>query len=341
MTKRIFRRIVVPVIIVLLAKLTFSFLASAQMTQEPPYKVKVMEDIVYGQGRIARNGTKVSRDLWMDAYLPLEDRNDSHRSHARPAVIYTYGGSFHIGTPRTAYNVDGARTNSPADYCRLFAGQGYVCFAIEYRLAPEEPIASGLGYTQDQIDTESIKRILNNINIRRKNLGLRPLDPTNPDDQKLLSDAVLSAAEDLKKALNFVVKNSGDYGVDPNRIVLGGFSAGAVTSMNVAHGMNASVAGVFMLSSALIGFKITETVTDQSNSPPALLIVAQHDLPSAIISAQTLIDHYNKVGVNFTFAWIPGFGHFYPSGATTLGADGTLMSLDERILDFLNQVTNN
>ena len=305
----------------------------AQMTKEPLYDIEIKRGIVYGNGLVKDNGKEVSRDLWMDAYLP------TGTDGLRPTVIYTHGGAFHHGSPRTGYVVEGAQSSSPVDYCRLFAGLGYACFAIRYRLGPEDPIASGEGYSEDQINRESITLMLDRVNVIRAGLGLGPLDAANPEDQKSLSDTVLAAAEDLRGALDYIVKNATSFQVDPDRIVVGGFSAGAVTSLNIAHGMHAPVAGVFMLSGGPVGFDVYKTVTVTSKNAPALLFVGQYDLSGAILAAPSFVSHYSKVGVDLTFAWVAGFGHFYPSGAISLAADGTRKSVEKRIVEFVSRVT--
>ena len=303
------------------------------MISEPKYDVETIRDIVYGKGIVTHDGKKVSRELWMDAYLPVGGEGK------HPALIFTHGGSFHIGSPRTGFTVNGAQTTSPADYCRLFAGLGYSCFAIQYRLGPEDPVPNREGYTEDQIEHNTIALMMDRIAVIRENLNLRALDVSKPKDHKIMSNIVLSAAEDLRSALRFVINNADKYKVDKDRIVLGGFSAGAVSSVNVAHGMKEPVAGIFMLSGGPI-FKITETVTKASDTPPILFFFAQHDLSGGIKIAPFLVNYYKKVGVDFEFAWVPAFGHFYPSGATSMGADGMLLSVEERIVRFVERVTN-
>ena len=164
------------------------------------------------------------------------------------------------------------------------------------------------------------------------------MDEDSAEDLRYLSDAVLAGAEDLNKAVGFVVEHAADYQVDPKRIVLGGFSAGAVTSLNVAHGMKAPVAGAFMLSTAPICLPITKVVTRDSNSPPVLIFLGQNDLGGALAAAPPLVAHYRKVALDLTFAWVPAYGHFYPAGAASLGADGTRASVEQRILEFVDRV---
>ncbi|ARN75724.1 alpha/beta hydrolase [Oceanicoccus sagamiensis] len=320
--------------LLLIVSLLFQHSATSQMTAGAEYQVSVQRGIVYGQGLVIKENKKVNRELWLDAYLP-----DKPQSGPLAAVIYTHGGSFHIGSPRTAFTVDGAITDSPEDYCRLFASLGYACFAIQYRLGSEEPIASGKGYSEEVVNRESIKLMMDRVAIIRSNLNLRPLDINSEQDKALIADTVLSAAEDLKKALDYITDNAKSFNVDTKKIVLGGFSAGAVTSLNVAHGLNAPVAGVFMLSAAPIGFDIFKTVSTTSNSSPALLFTGQYDLAGAITSFEGLITHYSNAGLDFSYAWVPAFGHFYPSGAVSLGGDGTRLSVRERVTQFVARVT--
>ncbi|NEO98663.1 MAG: alpha/beta hydrolase [Symploca sp. SIO2E9] len=296
---------------------------------------KVTPKVIYGEGEI--NGGAESRDLWMDFYEPLYEPLEE-RKELRPVVIFTHGGAFHRGNPRETFNENGAQDTSPGDYCRKFATRGFVCFAINYRLAQEEPVPSGEGYDKKDLDRNSVKILLDQVNKIRISMDLEPLDPKNREDMKFLNKAVLSAAEDLRTALNHIRNSAERYKIDPEHIVLGGFSAGGITSLNVAHGMHEPVSGAFMLSGGNAGFDILETVTESSDNPPILMFQGQNDLEATFIVIPTLIQHYQEVGVEYTYAWVPAFGHFYTSGATSLSGDGSKMSVEERIVNFLEDV---
>lgn len=291
---------------------------------------KVTPKVIYGQGAITKDGNKVSRDLWMDVYEPVEEAQE-----ARPAVIMTFGGAFHRGGHRYSFHVGGAQDTSMGDYCRTMASRGYVCFAIDYRLTPEGPVPSMSGYTEDDIDMATFRYIVPQVNAVRNEMGLKAIDFNDPQGAKLIRDAVLSAAEDLRMAVEHVRKSAKRYNIDPDRIVVGGFSAGGITSWNVAHGMGAPVGGAFLLSGGNIGLDGTKSVT--ADSPPILLFLAENDLNGALEAMPHLLSLYEKAGVWYTFAWVPGFGHFYPSGATSLSGDGSKMSVEARILKFLSE----
>jgi len=290
----------------------------------------VTPKVTYGHGEIIKNGKKISRDLWMDVYEPVEAVQKT-----RPAVIMTFGGSFHRGGPRFTFEVDGVQDTSMGDYCQKFAQQGYVCFAIDYRLAPENPVLSMSGYSEDDLDMKSFNFVIPQMGHVRNSQGLKPLDAGNPKDVKFVRDVVLSAAQDLRKAVEFVRQSAKKYNINPDQIVLGGFSAGAVTTWNVGHGMHAPVAGVFTLSGANIGFDINKALT--AKNPPSLMFLGQHDLEQAHEAMALMLQKYEKVGAEYTFSWVPGFGHFYPAGAASLSGDASKMSVEARILKFLDQ----
>ena len=82
------------------------------------------------------------------------------------------------------------------DFCESFAKRGYVCASINYRLS--NPISFFLS-KEEQYET------------------------------------VLEAVSDAKSAIRYFRKFSIDYGVNPNQIFLGGYSAGGVLGIHLAY----------------------------------------------------------------------------------------------------------
>lgn len=69
------------------------------------------------------------------------------------------------------------------------------------------------------------------------------------------------------------------------------------------------------------------------------MILGENDLDMARLGIKYMLQSYEKTGTRQSFAWVPGFGHFYPVGAPSLSCDGSKMSVEKRILSFLAQTT--
>ncbi|TVT38484.1 T9SS type A sorting domain-containing protein [Hymenobacter setariae] len=113
----------------------------------------------------------------------------------RPLLIFAFGGSF----------LEGARTKAEVvSICQGFARKGYVAAAIDYRLLNQNIFSLGAVYA----------------------------------DQTKLVDEVIRAAADMKAAIRFFKRDAATtntYRIDPTRIFVGGYSAGAITALQVAY----------------------------------------------------------------------------------------------------------
>lgn len=291
--------------------------------------INVTADVIYGQGTITVDGVQQQKDLWMDAFVPAGEATSD-----RAAIVLTHGGSFLRGNPRDSYQVDGAQSTSMNEYCAKFAAQGHACFAISYRLGGEIPVPSGDGYTEADFPL-SMAAGLDQFNYIRHMMGLRTLDANVAADIAEVEDTVKAAAEDLRTAINYIRDNATSYNVDPEKVVVGGFSAGATTSLNVVHSLNVPVAGVFMLS--VVDATGKASVAD--STAPLLIFQAQNDLNAMYATGPRLLNNLDRIDADYEFAWVPGFGHFYPSGAVSLGGDGTRVPVEQRIYSFIERVT--
>lgn len=91
---------------------TFVALALAVTTQQPArYEYSVQENIVYSKAG--------ERELLLDAYLPRKEG-------VSPAMLVVHGGAWRFGNRKQLQG-----------YAEELARQGIVCFAIDYRLAPQ------------------------------------------------------------------------------------------------------------------------------------------------------------------------------------------------------------
>ncbi len=113
----------------------------------------------------------------------------------RPLLIMAFGGSF----------VQGQRQDLD-DLGLAFARKGYVVASIDYRLI--QPGANGINYY---------------------------LAYTQP---AVLADEIVRAVADMKAAVRFFKHDAATanaYRVDPTKIFIGGFSAGAITALQAAY----------------------------------------------------------------------------------------------------------
>lgn len=311
----------------------YAFIALFTVTAqaEDIFGFEVEIDVVYAQGAIAPNGTTVMRDLMMDVYTPSVRKND-----ALPAVILVHGGAYHRGGRRQPpFREAGAVHSSMEDYARLLTPLGFVCFVIDYRLAPELPVAASKPGTQNllPLDTVVTTAGLARANFARSAMKL----PVLADNEKIiLWNADMAGAEDTFKAVEFVRANAKRFGIAADKIALGGHSAGGGNTVNAAFGMKADVAAVFPLSPAPSLYKLDKVITGNT-LPPTLLMTSQYDLEAVSATIPETIARLKSSNSDAQLVWVPGFPHFYPTGAVSLGDDGTRTSVGERVTAFLQK----
>lgn len=311
--------------------------AAAEVELRREYDVQLARNVVYGRAPInASQDRPRQRDLLLDVYRPVADGKPLAN---RPAVIMAFGGAFHRGSKgEERFTEDGAQDSSMADYCSRFARDGYVCFSIDYRLTQEDP-----GLAQPVDEKKLVPKSVNlspagtaRIEIVRQRMGLPPLDDQARDQYWR---SILAAAEDMAMATEFVRGHAGKFGVDADRIALGGFSAGAITALNTAYGIGVPVKAVFALSGAVGGYNPSQTV--QAGMPPALFFVGQNDLEGIQSGTRFVVKALTDKGIAAETAWVPGFGHFYPMGAVSLGSEISRAPVETRILAFLEAKLGN
>jgi hypothetical protein len=109
---------------------------------------------------------------------------------------------------------------------------------------------------------------------------------------------------------------------------------GYALTTDVVYGIKSPVKAAFSLSPAVNGFDLKTAI----NSPdfPALLVVqSQFDIEAILQGVPDLVNAKREAGLAYSLAWISGFGHFYPTGAVSLGDDGFRISLGEGVAQFL------
>lgn len=308
-----------------------AFQAAPAEAEAAPNEIQIQTDLVYGTGLIHASDGGVARPLKMDAYLPA----GASTGTLAPAIVMAFGGAFHRGDKgdETFYE-DGAQNSSMASYCQAIAKAGIACFSIEYRLTPEDP-ALERPHDPARLFPESMissPGATARIDFARTQMGL---DPLNDETRRWYWRDIFAAAEDMTAAVEHVRTHSGEYAIDPNQIAVGGFSAGAITAINTAYGMDTPVSAVVSLSGAVGGYNPGAGLP--ADPPPLLMFNGQNDLPGIMLGSRYLKDMLTAAGAPPETAWVPGFGHFYTMGAPSLGADLSKESVERRIIDFLKR----
>ena len=327
-------RLAVPIVAFLLPFVSTQ--ANAQgsyFTDNDPDVVRyqVDTDIPYGQGKVLVDDKVDEIEMTMDVYYPLEQAD-----LPRPAIVLVYGGAHHRGNPRVKYVGFGSQTTSMSEYAMRFAEEGIVAFTIRYRVAPDNPVVGRYdGFGEDDLETDFLldPAAISQANIIRGQMGLEPL--TSETSVPVLKTAIIAGAEDLRAAIRHIKQSKAEFGIDPDRIALMGFSAGAVTAINVAFGMQEKVAAVISNSGYPSVFNMETLATSAADVPPILMFMAQNDYAVVEMELPPFMDHLSSIGAEYYFSWVPSHGHFYPSGTTSLGSDGSRMSVEARSIEFL------
>jgi predicted esterase len=155
----------------------------------------------------------------------------------------------------------------------------------------------------DEATTFARKGYLNvSINYRLEPGGCSAGAPT-----ETCVTAILEAAEDAQNAVRFVRTNAVTYGVDPDRIAIGGTSAGAITALNVGFRSSETPTAAVAAAVSLSGARIFGNVV--AGDAPSLLF---HGTSDVVVPYQWAVDTYNlAIGAgldSFLTTWT-GAGH--------------------------------
>jgi acetyl esterase/lipase len=290
--------------------------------------VEIVRDLIYSHGLVGRGspGGPRSRELRLDLYLPERVVDEP----ARPALVLAFGGAFHRGSKEND-SFEGGSNTSVADYCLRFARRGHVACSIDYRLVTEDPepgttpvVASPARIPTSRVDV--VRRLLE-------------LPPATPD---MLWRGIESASDDMAAAVHFVRHHAGEWHVDPARIAVGGFSAGARTALNAAFGEKAPVAAVVSLSGFVDAEDLARHAPAGAGGPATLLVSAENDLDYIVRATPGMVQRLRLGGVTCECLHVPGAGHFYPAEAIAWGEEDAAgaarrTTVEGAMVDFLER----
>jgi dienelactone hydrolase len=129
----------------------------------------------------------------------------------QPAIVWVHGGGFAVGV-----NSMHGLANTTG---REFAERGYVSISVEYRI---DTTLIGTGARPPSL----CQWVQDNP---------APGDPTWEARRAQCQRNVLAAQHDVQAFVRWLRANAATYNVNPDKIVVAGFSAGAVTALNLAY----------------------------------------------------------------------------------------------------------
>ena len=124
--------------------------------------------------------------------------------------------------------------------------------------------------------------------------------------------ASLDAYDDATVGVEWLQAHAADYGIDPDAIVAGGFSAGAVTSYNLAYlpGQRGPATSLVAAAVPMAGLPYT---APEPGDPPSIAFHGTLDSVLAAENAEAFCPQAAEVGVACEFVADDGMGHGEPS----------------------------
>lgn len=163
------------------------------------------------------------------------------------------------------------------DLCGYYAERGYVAVSIQYRIEKDDP-------------------------------PVLPGPASNPEGNQQFR-LINAAFQDTCDAVRWVRSSAGKYNIDPNRIGIGGVSAGAFNALHTAFcdeeltGSDAEVAAVISFMGAIVPSHIDE------NDPPVFIAHGTSDNVAPYAMVKSMVQRLEKVNAEYSFYPVDGVAH--------------------------------
>ena len=287
------------------------------------FQVQIIPNQVYGSAGILFSTQPVQRNLLVDVYQPIGLPSGTQS----PALIMAFGGAFHRGSKEDdAFEVEGSTNTAIAEYCLEFAKRGYVCFSIDYRLIQEDPDP---GKTISISSQDLVPR--SRVDEVRKIMNLPPAD------NLMLWRGIEGAIDDGVSAIRWVKENAERFQIDPQKIVIGGWSAGGRIALHAAFAEKEEVAAVFSISGYMHPVDMKECMLSDTGAPSVFISWGSKDLDYVLSQGPVFQEHFNKVGIEHTACEIQNASHFYPRSVLISDSSGFNGSFEESLARFLKK----
>lgn len=228
------------------------------------------EDWDWQQSTMTIPWATTDRRLSRNIVIPTLTRFDPAPGTANgTAMVIAPGGAFHF------LMID----HEGYDMARWLAARGVTAFVLKYRLA------------RTPVDDAGLLDFRNELQGRLARRGPMGSEPPAND---MLAEARLWGEADGRQAISFVRQHAADWGIDPTRIGIGGFSAGGNVTLGTVFEHDAAsrpdfAAGIYAAYRA--GLPMPQ------NPPPLFLVIANDDRSIAPLSTVRLYEAWHEAGV--------------------------------------------
>ena len=143
------------------------------------------------------------------------------------------------------------------------------------------------------------------------------LDKMGGEAAPALFRSIVAATEDTLTALNYLFERSDRLNIDKDRVVLKGYSAGAITSLHVAYCADKfniatpKIAAVVSYSGLIVGPCDEEKSIDSDEAPLFLAHGTEEDGLTNYSLAEAIADAANQIGIEYEFHPIENADHFW------------------------------
>lgn len=220
------------------------------------------------------HGTTIVRNVTRPTLTPVLPASGKASG---AAVLVIPGGGFHLLS----------MSNEGWPIAQWLADQGIAAFVLKYRVEPTPA------------DEAALDKVLPERFAPAAWIGGTPA---------YLAQTAIAARQDAQAALRLIRARSGDWGVDPHRVGVLGFSAGAITAINLTVDNAADARPDFV--GALYGHMLP--VTAPAKPQPLFVAVADDDVAFAK-QGFGLVDSWRKAGGSVELHWYAGGGHGFGS----------------------------
>ena len=197
------------------------------------------------------------------------------------AAIIAPGGAFHFLMME----------HEGHDVARWLATLGITTFVLKYRL---------LRTPDDDVEMDKFRQELSN------RLDKPTQTETAPPGRAFMRETRLLCEEDGRQAIRFAREHADDFGIDPAKVGICGFSAGGGVAMGAAMEHNAASRPDFAVA---IYPAWRGELTVPSNAPPLFLAISDDDKSIAPMSSSRLYEGWHSSGASAELHVFANGGH--------------------------------